>query len=55
VLLGILIDGGDDKAAAILLSCTLRYEEVEHRLSGSGVKHREITLTLTAPVLAMIF
>jgi hypothetical protein len=44
-----LINGGDDKAAAILLSCTLRYEEVEHRFSRAGVKHTESTLTLTAP------
>jgi hypothetical protein len=38
-----LIDGGDEKAAAILLSCTLHYDEVEERGFSTTYAARYIT------------
>jgi hypothetical protein len=44
-----LIDGRDEKAAMILLSCTLHYDEIHH--SNSLGDYTEETITLEAPRL----
>ena len=50
-----LIDGGDEKAAMILLPCTLSYEEVEHHFSPSSHNYTDRTITLGAPRLSYDF
>jgi hypothetical protein len=49
-----LIDGGDEKAAMIMLSCTLRYDEEEYG-GGSPYHHITRTITLAAPRLSYDF
>jgi hypothetical protein len=44
-----LIDGGDDKAAMILLSCTLCYDEIHHSADSFNDSYTTERITLGAP------
>jgi hypothetical protein len=50
-----LIDGADEKAAMILLACTLHYDEIHHDSDSFNNAYTEKTITLEAPRLSYDF